>query len=182
MRIAEGQPFSDCPSVALKVPNFTPKSPVCHWLISEKNWSWAGVSVGIRDHFASRTESDRVLPLFPRVTDNTPYLTLHNITYSLILNFVPTAPVCPHVASYRYHPEGLKEEPRPMGMRRYRPRACQSLSCLWNTVAKSRGSPLTDQDTPSLNGPERGPLPLRTLGKPDGSCSEGPDGVPLGFP
>ena len=69
-----------------------------------------------------------------------------------------------------------------MGMRRYRPRACQSLSCLWNTVAKSRGSPLADQDTPSLNGPERGPLPLRTLGKPDGSCSEGPDGVPLGFP
>ena len=99
MWIAEGQPFSDCPSVDLKVPNFTPNSPVCHWLISEKNWSWAGVSVGIRDHFASRTESDRVLPLFPRVTDNTPYLTLHNITYSLILNFVPTAPVCPHVAS-----------------------------------------------------------------------------------
>ena len=35
----------------------------------------------------------------PSCTDNTPYLTLHNITYSLILNFVPTAPVCPHVAS-----------------------------------------------------------------------------------
>ena len=47
MRIAEGQPFSDCPSVDLKFQNFTPKSPVCHWLISEKNWSWAGVSVGI---------------------------------------------------------------------------------------------------------------------------------------
>ena len=47
MQIAEGQPFSDCPSVDLKLQNFTPKSPVCHWLISEKNWSWAGVSVGI---------------------------------------------------------------------------------------------------------------------------------------
>ena len=53
----------------------------------------------LRDLFASRTKSDRVLPLFPRVTDNTSYLTLHNITYSLILNFVPTAPVCTHVAS-----------------------------------------------------------------------------------
>ena len=49
------------------------------------------------------------------------------ITYRLSLNFVPSSPVYPHVSHYRYHSEGLKEEPLPVGMR-YRPRACQSLT------------------------------------------------------
>ena len=47
-----------------------------------------------------------------------------------------------------------------MGVRRYRPRACQSLSCSWNTVAKSRGSPPTDKDTPYLMGTKEDPYPL----------------------
>ena len=81
----------------------------------------------------------------------------------------------------RYYPEGLNGEPRPVGMR-YRSRACQSIGCLWNTVAKSLVTTHRHRHPTPKMGKKEDPYPLVPWENLMVVAAMGLDVDPLGFP